>query len=134
MTTHPLPPRVVARVALPGPPTPTPVAHEGDDAGAAKVSDGAMEITETKRMTRHAKKRSAIPALLFRTKGSTPDMAPPAFIYMNYRYCLNITAEMKGEIQRVDSGNSFKTLNLSKRVMNQYARSNWEWELVSNCQ
>ena len=93
MTTHPFPPRVVARVALPGPPTPTPVAHEGDDAGAAKLSDGAIEITETKRITRHAKKRSAIPALFLRTKGSTPDMAPPAFIYMNYRYCLEITAK-----------------------------------------
>ena len=93
MTTHPFPPRVVARVALLGPPTPTPVAHEGDDAGAAKLSDGAIEITETKRITRHAKKRSAIPALFLRTKGSTPDMAPPAFIYMNYRYCLEIAAK-----------------------------------------
>ena len=42
MTTHPLPPRVVARVALPGPPTPAPVAHEGEDVGAAKLSDGAI--------------------------------------------------------------------------------------------
>jgi hypothetical protein len=117
MTTHPFPPRVVARVALPGPPTPTPVAHEGDDAGAAKLSDGAIEITETKRMTRHAKKRSAIPALFLRTKGSTPDMAPPAFIYMNNRRYLNITAKMKGELGENGSGNNVKTLNLSKRVM-----------------
>jgi hypothetical protein len=117
MTTHPFPPRVVARVALPGPPTPTPVAHEGDDAGAAKPSDGAIEITETKRITRHAKKRSAIPALFSRTKGSTPDVAPPAFIYMNYRYCLEITAKTRRELGDFDSGNSFKTLNLSKRVM-----------------
>jgi hypothetical protein len=93
------------------------VAHEGDDAGAAKLSDGAIEITETKRITRHAKKRSAIPALFLRTKGSTPDVAPPAFIYINYRYCLEITAKTRRELGDFDSGNSFKTLNLSKRVM-----------------
>jgi hypothetical protein len=116
MTTQPFPPRVVATVALPGPPTPTPVAHEGDDAGAAKLSDGAMEITETKRMTRHAKKRSAIPALFLRTKGSMPNVAPPAFIYMNYRYCLEITAKMNEELGGNGSGNNVKTLNLSKRV------------------
>jgi hypothetical protein len=117
MTTHPFPPRVAVTVALPGPPTPAPVAHEGEDVGAAKLSDGAMEITETKRMTRHAKKRSAIPALLFRTKGSTPDVAPPVSIYMNNRRYLNITAKMRRELGDFDSGNSFKTLNLSKRVM-----------------
>jgi hypothetical protein len=117
ITTQPLPPRVVASVVLPIPPTPTPVAHEGEDAGAAKPSDGAIEITETKRMTRHAKKRSAMPALCLGTKGATPDMAPPAFIYMNNRRYLNITAKMKGELGDFDSGNSFKTLNLSKRVM-----------------
>ena len=108
MTTHPFPPRVVARVALPGPPTPTPVAHEGDDAGAAKLSDGAMEITDTKRITRHAKKRSAIPALFLRTKGSTPDMAPPAFIYMNNRRYLNITAKTRRKLGENGSGNNVK--------------------------
>jgi hypothetical protein len=85
MTTHPFPPRVVARVELPGPPTPTPVAHEGEDAGAAKLSDGAMAITEMQSAARHAKRRRAAPALFIRTKGFTPKVAPPAFIYMNYR-------------------------------------------------
>jgi hypothetical protein len=84
------------------------VAHEGEDAGAAELSDGAMEITETKRMTRHAKKRSAIPALFLRTKGATPDVAPPAFIYMNYRCYLNITAKMNEERGRNGSGNNVK--------------------------
>jgi hypothetical protein len=86
MTTHPFPPRVVARVALLGPPTPTPVAHEGKDAGAAKLSEGAMAITEMQSAARHAKRRSAAPALFIRKKGFTPKVAPPAFIYMNYRY------------------------------------------------
>ena len=86
MTTHPFPPRVVATVALPGPPTPTPVAHEGEDAGAAKLSDGAMAITEMQSAARQAKRRSTAPALFIRTKGFTPKVAPPAFIYMNYRY------------------------------------------------
>ena len=86
MTTHPFPPRVVATVALPGPPTPTPVAHEGEDAGAAKLSNGAMAITETQSAARQPKRRSAAPALFIRTKGVTPDVPPPAFILMNYRY------------------------------------------------
>ena len=85
MTTHPFPPRVVARVELLGPPTPTPVAHEGEDAGAAKLSDGAMAITEMHSAARHAKRRSTVPTLFIRTKGITPKVAPPTLIYMNYR-------------------------------------------------
>jgi hypothetical protein len=36
---------------------------------------------------------------------------------MNNRRYLNITAKMRRELGDFDSGNSFKTLNLSKRVM-----------------
>ena len=96
ITTQPLPPRVVASVVLPIPPTPTPVVHAGDVATAANVLVGEPANTETNvvenKMHRHAKRRRAIPALFLHTKGATPDSAPPAFIHMNYRYRLEITA------------------------------------------
>ena len=96
ITTQPLPPRVVASVVLPIPPTPTPVAHAGDVATAANVLAGVPANTETNvvesKMQRHAKRRSAIPAFFIHVKGAMPDVAPPAFIYMNYRYHLEITA------------------------------------------
>jgi hypothetical protein len=81
---------------LPIPPTPTPVAHVGDVATAANVFEGEPAKTETNvvesKMHRHAKRRRAIPAFFIYAKGAAPDVAPPAFIYMNYRYHLEITA------------------------------------------
>jgi hypothetical protein len=113
---------VFASVALRVPPTPTPVAHVGDVATAAKVLVGEPAKTETNvvenKMHRHAKRRSAIPAFFIHAKGAMPDAAPPAFIYMNYRYHLEITANRPERLPDLTTGLVTQTLNLSKRVMN----------------
>jgi hypothetical protein len=89
ITTQPLPPRVVASVVLPIPPAPTPVAHVGDVATAANVFVGVPAKTDTNvvenTMHRHAKRRSAIPALFLQMTGATPGSTPPVFIHRNYR-------------------------------------------------
>jgi hypothetical protein len=97
---------------LPIPPTPTPVAHVGDVATAANVLVGEPAKTETNvvenKMHRHAKRRSAIPAFFMHVKGATPDVAPPAFIYMNYRYHLEITANRSERLPDFLLSSTFK--------------------------
>jgi hypothetical protein len=103
---------VFASVALRVPPTPTAVAHVGDVATAAKVLVGVPANTETNvvesRMHRHAKRRSAIPAFFIHVKGAMPDVAPPALIYMNYRYHLEITANRSGRLLNSLLSSKFK--------------------------
>jgi hypothetical protein len=122
ITTQPLPPCVVASVVLPIPPTPTPVAHVGDVATAAKVFAGEPAKTKTNvvesKMHRHAKRRTAIPAFFMHARGVMPDLAPPAFILMNYRYHLEITANRPERLPDLTTGLVTQTLNLSKRVTN----------------
>jgi hypothetical protein len=66
-------------------------------------------------------------------KGATPDVAPPAFIYMNYRYHLEITANRPEMLPVLTTGLVTQTLNLSKRVMNKYSgrsiREQWSTTL-----
>jgi hypothetical protein len=80
-------------------------------------------------MHRHAKRRSAIPALYIRAKGTVPDGTLLAFIYMNYRYFLEITANYSGDYWELLQT---KIHSLSRMVANKYPKRSIERAMVNN--